>query len=344
MTTLRFLILLSFFFCLTGFRLENTKELRSKISISSWLNPTEEDFKKLETYHSNFYDSHKESLIPLFKDKRFNLLKNFKFSSTDKVKLEKELQKIYFNGDPNKKDQCIICYISCHRNYYLKLQRLIDYLKLTKYKGHLIYRIGGWPDTQNGSLFYFNTPYAFKPFLFNEVKNLGYKKVLFLDTSICLKKPVNEMFDWISDSGFVLYSDNQRYITTISTYLIESIKLTEKETSGGRRFCAGILGLNFRNPKCVLFLNKWIAAAKARTPFLCRYPEEGIMSALLYRLKIDKNRCEYTKKIFNKEDPFIKISRGYQLIEFEEMKERLEEAKQKNPDYFKNILTENISH
>jgi hypothetical protein len=323
--------------------LENTEELRSKIPISSWLNPTEEDFKKLEAYYSNFYDSHKESLYPLFKHHRFCLLRNFKFSSTDHIKLKKELQKIYFNGDPNKKDQCIICYVSCHRNYHNKLLRLIDYLKITNYKGHLIYRVGGWPDLKNGSLFYFNTPYAFKPFLFNEVKNLGYKKILFLDTSICLNKPVDKLFDWMSDSGFVLYSDNQRYRHTISTYLIDSLKLTKKEQFGTRRFCAGILGLNFQNPKCRQFLSRWIAAAKTRTPFLCRYPEEGIMSALLYRLGVNKKQCEYTKEIFNKEDPLMAICRNLYQKDLVEVERKLKEAKQKNPDYFKKIKTENIN-
>ena len=293
---------------LHGFVCDSTDQLLAKVQVSSWHSPTTDDYKKLEAYIENFYDVNKSELFPLFQQKRFQLLRNFKFVEGES-QVPPKLECICFGEEEAEKDECIICYASCSsvKNYSLGVERLINLLKKTGYRGHLLYRIGGWPDIHKGSLIYFNVPYSFKAFLFDEVRDFGYKKVLWLDASMCPNKSLEPIFERIREAGIVLSTDNQVFSRTISSYVIQGMRLTPDEVKNTRRFASGVIGLNFEMDMPNSFLDSWLEAIALRTPFYSHYPEEAVLSVILYRLKVEN--CDFSRELYDGKNPVLIIRR-----------------------------------
>ena len=282
---------------LHGFSCDSNEQLLQKVPISSWTSPTLDDYRKLEGYLVDFYDTNKSELVPLFGENRFSLLRNFKFVARNSKEIP-GLKRICFGDDENNTDECIICYASCSslKNYAHGIERLVDCLKKVGYKGHLLYRIGGWPGTSKGSLLYFNVPYSFKVFFLDEARDLGYKKVLWLDASMCPEESLSPVFKWIEDGGFVFWTGTIPFSRTVSNYLIEGMNVSADERKNIQRYASGVIGLNFTMKMPNRVLDAWLNAVALKIPFYSIFPEEGVLSVVLYRLKIQN--CDFSRQLF----------------------------------------------
>ncbi|MDB6081732.1 MAG: hypothetical protein JWO53_1004, partial [Chlamydiia bacterium] len=106
------------------------------------------------------------------------------------------------NSESSDRENCVIIYSSFNRYYQQGLERLVQHIKESDFKGHIIYRLGGWPDTEGGSLVLAHVPYAFKVCLFKEVQALGYKRAFWLDTSILPLVSLNTLFRMTEEKGY----------------------------------------------------------------------------------------------------------------------------------------------
>jgi hypothetical protein len=183
---------------------------------------------------------------------------------------------IYCNNDPNKKDRCVICYVgypsggSLDREYVRGIHHIAASLQKFGFDGHFIYRVGGWPSLKKGRLKFADVPFAFKPFLFEEVRDLGYKNILWLDASCVPVKSLNPIFDFIERQGLCFHSYDSmlgwREFAKGYKYLISFLDISEQKRY--EEISSQIIGINVDHSGGSNLLNQWIEAAERKIPFL----------------------------------------------------------------------------
>jgi hypothetical protein len=187
-----------------------------------------------------------------------------------------------------EKDICIITYASFNKRYPDSVDGLKRQLEKIGFKGHFLYRIGGWPDLEGGSLTLAHVPYAFKPCFFREAKRLGYRLVLWLDSSIRPLKSLEGVFSAIEDRGYFWYSSGTRLARYCNRQAIEWFGYSAEDAREIESLAAGVIGLNLDHPKGSFILDEWMDAARAETGFYSARPEQNALSILAYRYGLDE--------------------------------------------------------
>lgn len=106
-------------------------------------------------------------------------------------------------------------------------------------------------------------PYAFKTFIFERVKNLGYKKILWLDSSVYLIKNIDNIFELIEKDGYLMQEAGHYVGTWANDKCLNYFNINRDEAMNMLMYGnAGLLGLNFDNQVANEFFNKWHQASK----------------------------------------------------------------------------------
>jgi len=278
----------------------------TSLSISDWYNPSVEDYKLIQNFLrekasrlcSTPLSSRPFPTAYLNEDFHGWIMYRMsrsgglvKWDETDNVPVRKI---IYFNNDPDNKKKCIICYVNYprsatdkDRDYVRSLNFLIHALEKTHFDGHFIYYIGGWPGVDKGRLKFIDCPYGFKPFLFEEARDLGYENILWLDACVIPVKNVNPVFDFIKKKGICFFTSHSRpswrqfdmgYASLMPSMAMSRDKPYEEVS-------ARVIGLNMTDPKGVDLLNKWLVAAEKKIPFLVS--DEPVLMYLINYLKLN---------------------------------------------------------
>lgn len=276
----------------------------SSLTIADWLNPTASDYYLIDQFLKKKVKALVET--PL-KDRPFpNDLLNIDFYGWITYRMnrgclakdpitEPSFQIEYLNNDPTNKEKCVICYASFPngspvRDYPEAIQHLRASLKKFHFDGHFIYRIGGWPNVKKGRLKFADVPFGFKPFFFEEVRDLGYKSILWLDACCIPVKSLDPLFDHIKEKGVCFYSYDSRLkwseFNQGYSYLMPYLNLS----SAGyyEDISSQIVGLHIPNPQANQLLNAWIQAAEKKIPFLMS--DEPPFKFLVSRLGL--NHCK----------------------------------------------------
>ncbi len=220
------------------------------------------------------------------------LLKNLKdFQGRAKSKLigktENGLPKqgiIAVNCDERQKENCLLLYATFNKNYPEGLKKVIDYITRSDYQGHILYRIGGWPNCEVGDFALADVPYAFKVCLFKEAKRLGYKRCLWLDTSIVPLMSLNAFFSKIQNDGYLVMGSNFMVGPFFNEQSAKFFKLSMEEADQIPSCSSGIFGLDFSHPKARRALDLWHQAAGDPCAFFSARPDQNSLSLILYLL------------------------------------------------------------
>ena len=288
-----FLLLLSFF-CFADADVEDKLKICffspeiTTLGIADWNQPTVDDLLKLQNFikERHIRNVKRYSEDPTFQapfpsdylNKEFFgwlLYRSGRLSFIKDEIITPGRQVIYFNNDPNKKDKCVICYAGHQsswneRDYIRGIHLMIKALEQTHFDGHFIYYIGGWPSLKKGRLKYIDVPFAFKPFLFEEARDLGYREVLWLDACCLPVKSLKPIFKHIRKKGLCFYSygslQKWREFDLGYAYLMPFLNLSKK----GRyeQISSQVIGLDLSDAKALCLLNEWIKAAERKIPFL----------------------------------------------------------------------------
>lgn len=266
------------------------------LPISDWKNPTFNDYCILQEHLKKRLSTILEhpSSAKCF-DQDFEGWITYRLGRTQLASSENNqpiFNTIYINNNPEKKDKCIICYGSCHnvedRNYIRGIHYIIKALKKAKFDGHFIYRIGGWPNLQKGRLKYADVPYAFKPFFFEEVRDMGYKKILWLDAASIPVKSLDPIFNFIEQHGCCFFSQGTMSKNKIKQldYVMRSLKIPHRPVY--MDILTQVVGFDLNNKKANLLLTMWIKAAKRRVPFLEPSADQASFAFLVNALNLLK--------------------------------------------------------
>lgn len=256
-----------------------------KVQISDWLHPTIEDYQTLQNYLKFSERPELQYTNNQGTTWRENRIRNFNLIVENKTP---RFEILYLNNDQKNKNNCIVTYVSFNDHYLKKLDELINQLKLIGFDGHMIFRVGGWPNTEEGCLELFDVPYAFKICAILEAKKLGYKNCLWLDSCFIPLKKLDVIFKHIAKHGvFFLANPNYSSIGHIEAFATEAFGLTLSKFLQLTAIQSFAVGLNLTNARGLNLLHAWHEMAKKqRLGFLSFIPEMAPLYILIDKLKL----------------------------------------------------------
>lgn len=248
--------------------------------LSNLTSPTIEDLHKVQ----NYLTFGKRSIIKYLQDYEPNA-RNLKIIGNSPEE-QPQYGDIAVNCDENDRENCLICYSSFNKNYPRGLKRLVEFVKKSDFKGHIIYRLGGWPDIAGGSLSLAHVPYAFKVSFFKEVKAMGFKRAFWLDTAILPVVSLNKIFEMIKDNGYFAMGNSHYIGPYINSLVLSSFGITQAEADKIPSCSAGIFGIDFTQEIGNVLLNKWYSAAQNKVAFFSPRSDQNALSIILHSLNL----------------------------------------------------------
>lgn len=192
---------------------------------------------------------------------------------------------INVNCDKNEKENCVIMYSSFNRAYPQGLRRVIKQIGESDFKGHILYRLGGWPNTEGGSLVLSHIPYAFKVCFFKEAQRLGYKRVLWLDTAVIPVASLNEIFKMIKKDGHFIAGPNHVIGPWMNSEAAAAFGMTLEQTLQIPSCAAFVIGIDLENETSAGMIDSWYNAA-SNGGFYSARSDQSALSIILYKLGI----------------------------------------------------------
>lgn len=276
--------------------------------INDICHPTLDDYRRIQ----NYLTYGERSIIRRLNDYEPNA-RNFKIIGSTSAELPQS-GTIAVNCDENVRENCLIVYSSFNKNYPRGLKRLVKLAAASDFKGHIIYRIGGWPNVEEGSLTLAHVPYAFKVCFFKEAKRLGYKRAFWLDTSIIPVVSLNTIFDMIKEKGYFIMGNSHMIGPYMEPDAASALQLPMSETFKIPSCSAGIFGVDFTNKKAREIIDRWYQAAQDKVAFFSPRSDQNVLSMILYKMGITDlisiDRLAHNRNQI-KSDTLLQIEREY---------------------------------
>ena len=149
---------------------------------------------------------------------------------------------------------CIISFANSAGHYADRLARLSNSLR-NNFDGDFLAWVG---EAALGAELHSINPYSFKIYAFNKAKEAGYKKIMWLDTSVFAVNNVQKIFDDIDRSGFAFQIAGHSVGNYSTDKQLEHFGITRDEAMP--MDCignAGLLGLDFEKHFPNESFNKW---------------------------------------------------------------------------------------
>ncbi|MBS0652884.1 MAG: glycosyltransferase family 2 protein [Verrucomicrobia bacterium] len=194
---------------------------------------------------------------------------------------------IHVNSTEEEKENCIILFSTYNRNYPRGLKRQLNCITNSDFKGDVLYKIGGWPDEEGGSLVLSHVPYAFKACFFKQAQRLGYKRVLWMDASIVPIANLNEIFGMIQNKGYLVMGNSPFMVGPfMNPQAAAFFGLTHSETYQIPSCSAAVFGLDLTQKIGRDLLDHWHRAAQDPDAFFSSRADQNALSLLLHQYSI----------------------------------------------------------
>lgn len=193
---------------------------------------------------------------------------------------------IAVNTDIKDKENCLVLYASFNLHYSDGVKRLINLVKNSDFKGHILYHLGGWPDLEGGSLTLAHVPYAFKVCCFKEAQKLGYKRVLWLDGSIIPVVSLNTIFKMIEEKGYFAIRNCHEVGPYCNDKTAAYFGYTLQETYHILSCQSGFLGVDLTTDLGNEIIDLWYRAAKDENAFYSARPDQTALSLILHKCNL----------------------------------------------------------
>ena len=190
-----------------------------------------------------------------------------------------QLEKIGEGGD-----NCVVTYASFNANYPLFVRSLVKGLKAAGFNGYIWYRIGGFPNPTGKEIQYAGVPYTFKVGMMLEAHQMGFDRVLWLDSAMIPLQDMTFYFDWIVREGAYFWGrpmpyDNRKYILPVarqSIYDLTGVDILDSTTVMG-----AIFGWDFSTALGNRLIEMYYRMVENGYAFFSCLPEEFVLGAIL---------------------------------------------------------------
>jgi hypothetical protein len=247
--------------------------------ISDLNHPSFNDYQILQ----EFLSSDKRDLSKL-KDMEWITRNIAIIDPTKRQPIESDL--VPFRCKTDDRENCILLYASFNRNYPNALRRLLKAISESDYEGHVLYRIGGWPNTEGGDLTLAHVPYAFKVCMFREAQRLGFKRCLWLDTALLPIASLKDVFSIIKSKGYLMVGIKLSIQPYMNAEAAAAFGLTLEQTAPIYSCSSGISGVDLTSEKGSRMFDLWYKAARNPVAFFSARPDQNALSIILYQLNI----------------------------------------------------------
>lgn len=255
-------------------------------TVSDINHPSFEDYRLLENYLSSARRSYLDYFLPETQKGSIKFHRLFDFKFIGEYDESPVFERYVFNIDEDDKERCILLYASYNGIYPNKVRKLLKEIEQSGYCGHVLVRIGGFPNVAHGGLKICHVPYAFKVAFFREAELLGYKNILWIDSSM---HPLNDftlIFKEMDEKGY-FYTSIGTLQTTAPYHNPDAARSLGIETDDYDKIyhiSSGIFGLNMENSGATQLLDSWYQETEHLLPCITLYPEELTLSVLAWKL------------------------------------------------------------
>ncbi len=215
----------------------------------------------------------------------------------------------------NGGDSCIVCCapLELHEGHrptirYELACTIRSALESTGFDGYFLLRTGGYPNPTGEEMRFAGVPYAFKIFMMLEAKQLGFNKVIWIDSACTPLFNPQPLFDVVARQGAVFYSFDPVMKAT-SPYIFSTTREVIKKETGvdclkSKYVCSIVFGLNMGDPLIEEFVDNYYKMVRLGTPFLSCFPEEFVFSALFGGKKYQRfHHTLYWDRLFGRAEP-----------------------------------------
>lgn len=149
---------------------------------------------------------------------------------------------------------CIVSLGTKNGVYVDRLARLSDSLRDNLTDGDFIgfiheSSVGAPPHAQN--------PYSFKIYAIKKCMEMGYRHVLWLDTSMFAIKNVQPIFNEMSENGYFLHGSQNLLSDWCNDKTLSYYGIDRKNLGNYTMAIGGFIGFNFTNAQGVTLFNEW---------------------------------------------------------------------------------------
>ena len=100
-------------------------------------------------------------------------------------------------------------------------------------------------------------PYAFKIYAFMDAIQMGYRVIMWLDSSFWAVKNPNHLFDLIYDHGVFAFRSGYNCAQTCPDNLLAEMGMTRDEAENLPEIATGMVGINIDNPNGAAVFQTW---------------------------------------------------------------------------------------
>ncbi len=195
-------------------------------------------------------------------------------------------EKYAFNIEGSSMDRCIVLYGSSNGIYPKKARKLLAEIENSGYSGHVLLRIGGFPNTQFGGLEICHVPYSFKVAFLQEARLLGFKQVLWIDLAIHPLCGFETVFSEIERRGhfFTTVGSLQDNFPTHLPKAAEALNITQDLYVDIPHISSSMIGLNMEDSRAIQLLETWYNETGNLYSSMTWWPEELSLSVSAWRL------------------------------------------------------------
>jgi len=143
-----------------------------------------------------------------------------------------------------------------YQRYANGIAKIAADLQRTGFSGEFLYWDRDYPE---GSPPHEQIPFAFKPWAFKAAKTKQHNLVLWMDSSIRLRRPVDPLFRILQQQGYLFIDGCHSVGEYCSDAALAPLKITREESFQMCSCWACVMGLNFNSDTSTEFLDEWLA-------------------------------------------------------------------------------------
>lgn len=140
--------------------------------------------------------------------------------------------------------------------YRNSLERLKQSLERVRFNGDFFYWNQQLP---SGCPDHFDVPFGFKTYCFYEAYRLGYRQILWMDSTCIALRSLKPVFQSMSRNGYIFFNNNYEQVLGqwISDEALEQHRLSRDQAMGIPELPCSVLGLDLSQPLASNFLEQW---------------------------------------------------------------------------------------
>lgn len=263
--------------------------------------------KNIDNILNNFYPPiHMHYIYDDFKHRCTNGLRQTLVTNNLPIK------QLYTIGTGGNNINCIICCTPfTHEHNEFKNQakdsRYNASLEIRKsleevgYNGALYIFNGGFPNPTGTEMKYAGVPYCFKIFMMLEAKKLGFKNIIWIDSSCYAINNPQRLFDILDEQGTLLSTvsaSQNNYNAMVFKPTIDLLNsITNTDIHQANYIRTIVFGLNLHLEHIVKIVEEYYDMVKLGWPFFSIFPEEIVLTSIF-------NKPEYKHLLYNQYETF----------------------------------------